>query len=84
MPSMQQDILQYDNNDKRSLISESVTAIRIGVHPAGEEPNQHVVRMAPWDSHTTIFREVPIRSKSGLYSRDEVLTLSNRPARPSS
>jgi hypothetical protein len=39
----------------RSLISESVTTIQIGVHPAGEEPNQHVIRVAPRVSRTTIF-----------------------------
>jgi hypothetical protein len=32
--------------DKWSLISESVTVIRIGVHHAGEEPNKHSVRVA--------------------------------------
>jgi hypothetical protein len=43
--------------------------IRIGVHPTGEEPDQHVVHMAPRVSHTTTVREVPTKSKSGLCSR---------------
>jgi hypothetical protein len=46
--------------DKRSLISESVMVTRIDIHPAGEEPDRHIVHVAP-------------RSKSGLCSRDEVL-----------
>jgi hypothetical protein len=46
MPSIQQDILRHDSNDKRSLIFESVVVIQIGVHAAGEEPDQHVVRLA--------------------------------------
>jgi hypothetical protein len=58
---------------KRPLISESVTAIRIGVHYAGEEPNQHVVGVAPRVSHMTTFHEVPTKSKSGPCSRDKVL-----------
>jgi hypothetical protein len=68
----------------RSLISESVTAIRIGVHPAGEEPNQHVIRVAPRVSRTTIFWEVPTKSKFGLCSRDEVLAPSDRLVQSSS
>jgi hypothetical protein len=28
---------------KRPLITESVAVIRIGVHSAGEEPDQHIV-----------------------------------------
>jgi hypothetical protein len=59
--------------DKRSLISESVTVIRIGVHNAGEEPDQHVVRVTPGISRTTTICKVPTKSKSGLCSRDEVL-----------
>jgi hypothetical protein len=80
MPSIQQGILQDDSNDKRSLISESVIAIRISVNPIGEEPDQHVVRLAPCVSRTTTVREVPSKLKSGLYSRDEVLAPSDRPA----
>jgi hypothetical protein len=58
--------------------------IRIGVQPAGEEPNQHIVHMAAWVSHTTTIYEVPTKSKSGQCSRDEVLAPSNHLARPSS
>jgi hypothetical protein len=36
MSSIQQDILRDDCNGKRSLISESVMAIRIDVHPTGK------------------------------------------------
>jgi hypothetical protein len=36
---------------KLSLISESVTVIRIGVHPVGEELDQHVVQASPFRSH---------------------------------
>jgi hypothetical protein len=82
MSSIQQDILRDDNNDKRSLISESVAAIRIDIHPAGEEPDQHVVRVAPEVSRTTTVGEVPTKSKSGLCSWDEVLAPSDaRPGR---
>jgi hypothetical protein len=69
---------------KRSLISESVAVIRIGVHPAGEEPNQHVVRVASLVSRATTIREVPTKSNLGPYSRDEVLAPSDHPVRPSS
>jgi hypothetical protein len=69
---------------KRSLISESVTVIQISVHPAGEEPDQHIVHMAPWVSRTTTVRKVSTRSKSGPCSRYEVLAPSDRPAWPSS
>jgi hypothetical protein len=72
MPSIQQDILRDDSNDKQSLISESVMTIQISVHPAGEEPDQHIIRVAPWVSRTTTVREVPTKSKSELCSRDEV------------
>jgi hypothetical protein len=58
--------------------------IRIGVHPTGEEPDQHVILVATWVSRTTTVRKVPTRSKSGLCSRDEVLAPSDRPARLSS
>jgi hypothetical protein len=69
---------------KRSLISESIVTIRIGVHSVGEEPEQHVIRLAPWVSHTTTLRKVPTRSKSGLCSRDEILIPTDHLARPSS
>jgi hypothetical protein len=51
--------------DKWSLISESVTVIRLGVHPAGEEPDQYVVRVASRASHTTTICEVPTKSNLG-------------------
>jgi hypothetical protein len=47
--------------------------IRIGVHPTGEEPDQHVVRLASRVSHTTTVREVPTKSKLSLCTQDEVL-----------
>jgi hypothetical protein len=66
--------------DKRLLISESVTAIRIGVHPAGEEPDQHIVRMPSRISRTTTIHEVPTKLNLGPCSRDEVSAPSYRPA----
>jgi hypothetical protein len=63
--------------DKRSLISVSVTMIRIDVHPAGEEPNQHVIRVSLGVSRTTTVREVLTKSKFVPCSRDEVLAFSN-------
>jgi hypothetical protein len=59
--------------DNRSLIFESVTAIRIDIHPAGEEPDQHAVRATPKVSCTTTVCEVPNKLKLGPYSRNEVL-----------
>jgi hypothetical protein len=68
--------------DTRSLISESVAATRIDIHPAGEEPDQHIVRATPGVSRTTTVCEVHTKSKSGLCSRDEVLATSDtRPDR---
>jgi hypothetical protein len=32
---------------KRSLIFETVTATLIDIHPTGEEPDQHVIRVTP-------------------------------------
>jgi hypothetical protein len=69
---------------KRPLIFESVMVIRIGVHPVGEEPDQHVVHVAPRISHTITFCEVPTRSKSGLFSDDEILVPNDRLTRSSS
>jgi hypothetical protein len=63
--------------DKWSLIFESVTVTRIDIHPAREEPDRHVVRVAPEVSRMTTIGEVPTKSKSSLCYRDEVLTLSN-------
>jgi hypothetical protein len=79
MSSIQKDLLRDDSNDKRSLISESVASIQIGVHLVGEEPDQHIVHVAPRVSRITTIREVPTKSKSGLCSRDEVLAPSDRP-----
>jgi hypothetical protein len=69
---------------KWSLISESVVGIQTGVHPAGEEPNQHVVRAAHRVSRMTTIRKVPTRLKLGPCSWDEVLAPSDHPDRPSS
>jgi hypothetical protein len=84
MPSIQQDILRDDSNDKRSLMSDSVVSIRIGVHPAGEEPDRYVIRVAPRVSCTTTIHEVPTKSNRGPCSRDEVLAPSDHPTRPMS
>jgi hypothetical protein len=81
MPSIQKDLLRDDSNDKRSLISESVASIQIGVHHVGEEPDQHIVHVAPRVSRMTTIREVPTKSKLGLCSQDEVLAPSDHPAR---
>jgi hypothetical protein len=70
--------------DKRPLISESVTAIRIDIHRAEEEPNQHIIHVAPRVSRMTTVHEVPTKLKSGLYFRDEALAPSDRPTQPSS
>jgi hypothetical protein len=66
--------------DKRSLISDSVTVIRIDIHPVRKEPDQHVVRVAPRVSCTITIHKVSTRSKSGLCSRDEILVPSDRSA----
>jgi hypothetical protein len=63
--------------DRRSIISESVAVIQIDIHPIGEEPDQHVVRVAPRASRTTTIRKIPTKSKSGPCSRDEVLSPSD-------
>jgi hypothetical protein len=65
---------------KRSLISGSVAMVRIGVHPAGEEPDQYVIHVAPRVSHKTTVHKVPTRSKLGLCSWDEVLAPSDHPS----
>jgi hypothetical protein len=70
--------------DKWSLISESVMMIQIGVHPAAEEPDQHVVHVASKVSRMVTVCKVPTKSKLGLCSQDDVLVPSKRPARPSS
>jgi hypothetical protein len=66
--------------DKQQLISDSVMVIQIDIHPVVEEPDQHIVRVAPRVSHMTTAHEVPTKSKSGPCSWDEVLPPSNRPA----
>jgi hypothetical protein len=58
--------------------------IRIGVYPTGEEPDQHIIRLASRVSYMTTVREVPTKSKLGPYYQDEVLAPNDRPARPSS
>jgi hypothetical protein len=50
--------------DKQSLISESVAVIQIDIHPAREEPDQHIVCMTPGVPRTTTVREVPTKLKS--------------------
>jgi hypothetical protein len=66
--------------DKQPLISESVMVIRIDIHPTEEEPDQHIIRVAPGVSRTTTVRKVPTKLKSGACSQDEVLSPSD--ARP--
>jgi hypothetical protein len=58
--------------------------IQIGVHSTGEEHDQHNIRVAPRVSRTTIVCKVPTKSKSELYSWNEVLAPSDRPVRSSS
>jgi hypothetical protein len=70
--------------DKRPLISESVAATQIDRHPAGEEPDQHIIHVAPGVPCTTTVRKVPIKSKLGPWSQDEVSAPSDRLTRPSS
>jgi hypothetical protein len=69
---------------KRPLLSESVVAIQIGIHPTEEEPNQHIVRVAPRITRITTIHNVHNGSKLGPCSRDEVLAPNDRPSRPSS
>jgi hypothetical protein len=66
--------------DKWPLISESVAVTQINIHPTGEEPDRHIVRVALGVSCTTTVREVPTKSKLGLCSREEILAPSD--ARP--
>jgi hypothetical protein len=63
---------------------EGVVVIRIGVHPTGEEPDRHIIRVAPRVSQMTTVCEVPTKLNLGPCSRDEVLAPSNHPAQPSS
>jgi hypothetical protein len=75
---------EMTTTDKRSLISESVMVIQIGVQSVGEEHDQHVVHVASRVSCMTTIRKVPTKSKRGPSSWDEVLAPSDRPARSSS
>jgi hypothetical protein len=50
--------------------------IQIGVHPTGEEPNQHIVHLASRVSRMKTICEVPTMLKLGPCSRDEVLALA--------
>jgi hypothetical protein len=70
--------------DKRPLISKSVMVIWLNIHTAQEEPNQHDIHAASWASCLTTVCEIPTKSKSGLWSRDEVLALNDHPAQSSS
>jgi hypothetical protein len=65
---------------KQSLIFESVTVISIGVHHIGEEPDQHIIRLASRVSCTATIHEVPTKLKLDPCSRDKVLAPSDRPA----
>jgi hypothetical protein len=58
--------------------------IQVSVHPVGEEPEQHVIRVAPRVSCMITIHEVRTKSKLGLSSQDEVVAPSDRPPRPSS
>jgi hypothetical protein len=42
--------------DKWSLISESVAATQIDIHPSGEEPDRHVICVTPRVSRMTTIR----------------------------
>jgi hypothetical protein len=44
--------------DKQSLISNSVTVIRIDIYLVGEEPDRHAVGVAPGVSRTTTIGKV--------------------------
>jgi hypothetical protein len=63
--------------DKQPLISESVAVTSIDIYTIGEEPDQHVICVAPGVSRTTTIRKVPTKSKSGSRSLDEVLAPSD-------
>jgi hypothetical protein len=47
------------------------------LHPTGEEPDQHTVYVTSGVSRMTTICDVPTKSKSGPYFRDEVLAPSN-------
>jgi hypothetical protein len=68
-------------NDKRSLISESVTAIQIDIHPTWEEPGQHAIHLDSKSlSRITTICEVPTILKSVSYPQ---WSLGSRPHSPS-
>jgi hypothetical protein len=69
---------------KWSRISESLTVIWIGVHLAGEEPDQYVVHLVSRVSRTTTVHGVPTKSKLGPCSQDDVLAPNDRLAQLSS
>jgi hypothetical protein len=50
-PIVHQIYYKMTTTDKLPLITESVTVTRIDIHPAGEEPDQHVIRLTPEGSH---------------------------------
>jgi hypothetical protein len=50
---------------------------RIDIHPIGEEPDRHIVRVAPEVSRMTTIGKVPTKLKSGLCSWDEILAPTN-------
>jgi hypothetical protein len=70
--------------DNRPLISESVVVIQIDIHPVGEEPDRHVVRVAPGVSCMTTVHEIPTKLNLGPCSRNKVLAPSDSPTQPSS
>jgi hypothetical protein len=85
MPLIQQNILQDDCNGQAvTHIQESVAMIRISVHLAGEESDQHIIRLASRVSRMITVCEVPTKLKSRLCSQDEVLAPNDCPAWPSS
>jgi hypothetical protein len=49
-------VSKYNNHNnnvtgKLPLIIESVAVTRIDIHPTGEEPDQHAIRLTPRGSH---------------------------------
>jgi hypothetical protein len=58
--------------------------IQIGIQLAGEEPNRHVIRVAPRVSRTTTVCKVPTKLKLDPCSRDEILAPSDHLTGPSS
>jgi hypothetical protein len=77
----QQYTIWDDCNDKLPLITESVTATRIDIHPAGEEPDQRVIRLTPGCSHVwqPFAKSLLRRKRSPVHG----WSLSPRPHSPS-